>query len=52
MQSTGNDEPIPFSRVGDSGRIGLDRAPGCRAFPIASALRASGFMAWAFRQVT
>jgi hypothetical protein len=33
MQSTGNDEPIPFSRVGDSGRIGLDRAQVVERFP-------------------
>jgi hypothetical protein len=25
MQAAGNDEPIPFNRVGDAGRIGLDR---------------------------
>ena len=25
MQAVGNDEPIPFNRVGDAGRIGLDR---------------------------
>jgi len=33
MQSTGNDEPIPFSRVGDSGRIGLDRAQVVEGLP-------------------
>jgi hypothetical protein len=26
VQAAGNDEPIPFNRVGDAGRIGLDRA--------------------------
>jgi hypothetical protein len=25
VQAAGNDEPIPFNRVGDAGRIGLDR---------------------------
>src|SRR4029077_9208757 len=24
--ATGNDEPIPFNRVGDASRVGLDRA--------------------------
>jgi hypothetical protein len=26
VQAAGNDEPISFNRVGDAGRIGLDRA--------------------------
>jgi hypothetical protein len=26
VQAAGNDEPIPFNRVGDAGRIGLARA--------------------------
>jgi hypothetical protein len=25
VQAAGNDEPIPLNRVGDAGRIGLDR---------------------------
>jgi hypothetical protein len=26
MQAAGNDKPTPFDRIGDAGRIGLDRA--------------------------
>ena len=33
MQAAGNDEPIPFNRVGDDGRVGLDRAQVAEGIP-------------------
>ena len=33
MQAARNDEPIPFNRVGDAGRIGLDRAQVAEGLP-------------------
>src|SRR5580692_10623175 len=33
MQAAGNDEPIPFNRVGDAGRIGLDRTQVVKGLP-------------------
>ena len=33
MQAAGNDEPIPFNRVGDGSRIGVDRAQVAEGLP-------------------
>src|SRR6266849_4470831 len=33
VQAARNDEPIPFNRVGDAGRIGRDRAQVAEGFP-------------------
>jgi hypothetical protein len=33
VQAVGNDEPIPFNRVGDAGRIGLDRTQVAKRLP-------------------
>ncbi len=33
VQTARNDEPIPFNRVGDAGRIGLDRAQVAEGLP-------------------
>jgi hypothetical protein len=41
VQAAGNDEPIPFHRVGDAGRVGLDRAQVAEWTPIAVAERRS-----------
>src|SRR5580704_7426839 len=33
VQAAGDDEPIPFNRVGDAGRIGVDHAQVAEGFP-------------------
>jgi hypothetical protein len=44
MQAAGKDEPIPLNRVGDAGRVGLDRTT--RASRWQGRLRGGGCFDW------